>query len=614
MSKETEPILSRRQLREKSAQKNGAPEKSAAPAGVTPVSPAPAAPKATAPETPAPEALGQTSPAADAALPRERESQIRARDRAALRAFKELADAPAQGPLPSRKALRQAQLDAERAPITALNPVVSVRATAAKVPGSLTPGPATQPSPLVASADAAPEQSTPEQNTPEQSTPEQSTPEQSTAKSQGAQSPAVPSQEPASASAADTASATAPLTASVPGPRARGGRRAAAVANNKLGGTGHPATGRGENNRLDNPPVPAVPAGVGKVPNPPTTKPGNGSASSVAPEVPVLEVPQAPTVEPSIAAETVAESAHELAVEASSTQGQHSPESGTNFPTLPGLVPGGDYYPSSAGPPVAPSAPDLQLLAAEKAEAERTAILAQRAQARERLAQENAKNRRPAADPTATNNLAMVTPMEFIDVPGVERPVMRPPATTHVPIVTRSTPRQAPARPAAPNEANSASTPGHPASSVQGAPKRGASGTSVPNVSAERFDAALAARAVHRPGPGNRPLTGGRSSTLKRAEAMAAVDHGAAAPVPSPVSAASSSARPVRVAADAAPVQRSQMPPMPADYAHGLEPLDAMTAGLGRTQRNLLIQWGSIILGGAAFVAGAIMVLTNILN
>ncbi|MDD0858363.1 hypothetical protein NHF46_12495 [Arthrobacter alpinus] len=121
MSKETEPILSRRQMREKSAKTTGAPEKSAAPAGVAPVSPTPAAPEAPAPgvpvsEAPAPGVPVKTPPASDAALPRERESQIRARDRAALRAFKELADSPAQDPLPSRKALRQAQLDAERAP------------------------------------------------------------------------------------------------------------------------------------------------------------------------------------------------------------------------------------------------------------------------------------------------------------------------------------------------------------------------------------------------------------------------------------------------------------------------------------------------------------------
>lgn len=569
MSKETEPILSRRQMREKSAKTTGAPEKSAAPAGVAPVSPTPAAPEAPAPgvpvsEAPAPELPVKTPPASDAALPRERESQIRARDRAALRAFKELADSPAQDPLPSRKALRQAQLDAERAPITALNPVVSVRATAATVTSSPPTKPPTQPRPGVV--------------------------------------------RPTDDAAVDGASVTVAVPASVPAPRTRGGRRAAA--NGKFVAPVRSVTGQGENHRDDDAAAQTVTPAAVNVPSPPTTKPGSGSVSSVAPEVAALTVSEAPTLE------AVADAAQAPGADTSNTEGQHAAEPSAHVPPLPGLVPGGDYYPNSAGPPVAPSTQDLQLLAAEKAEAERTAILAQRAQARERLAQENAKNRRPAADPTATNNLAMVTPLEFIDVPGIDRPVMRPPSTTHVPIVTRSTPRQVPARPTGPvpDKRNPAATPERPAGSGQGAPHRGASGTSVPNVSAERFDAALAARAAHRPGPGNRPLTGGRSSTLKRAEAMAAVDHGASVAVPSPVSAARPSAQPIKAAADTAPVQRSQMPPMPADYAHGLEPLDAMTAGLGRTQRNLFIQWGSIILGGAAFVAGAIMVLTNILN
>ena len=578
MSKETEPTLSRRQLREKSAQTTGAPDKSAAPAGVAPVSPAPDAPvpadpvseapasAAPALEAPASELPGKTPPAADAALPRERESQIRARDRAALRAFKELADSPAQDPLPSRKALRQAQLDAERAPITALNPVVSVRATAANVATSTPTNPPTQPSPSVAS--------------------------------------------PTDAAAVDGVSLTSAAPASVQAPRTRGGRRAAAVANDKYAVPARSTTGEGENQHPDDAEAQTVAPAAVNVPSPPTTKPGSRLVSSVSPEVAALTVPEAATVD------AAADAAQAPGADSSTTGGQGAAESSAHVPPLPALVPGGDYYPISAGPPVPPSTQDLQLLAAEKAEAERTAILAQRAQARERLAQENAKNRRPAADPTATNNLAMVTPMEFIDVPGVERPVMRPPTTTHVPIVTRSTPRQAPARPKGPvpDKGKAAGTSARPADSGQGAPQRGEAGASVHNVSAERFDAALAARAAHRPGPGNRPLTGGRSSTLKRAEAMAAVDHGASVAVPSPVPAARPSAQPVREAAAAAPVQRSQMPPMPADYAHGLEPLDAMTAGLGRTQRNFLIQWGSIVLGGAAFVAGVIMVLTNILN
>jgi len=255
----------------------------------------------------------------------------------------------------------------------------------------------------------------------------------------------------------------------------------------------------------------------------------------------------------------------------------------------------------------APSSEELQALAEQRAQAERAAVLSQRAQARERLLAESAKSRRTAADPTSTNNLAMVTPMEFIEVPGLDRPVLRPPATTHVPIVTMSNPKQRTAKRT-------------PATNA-------ASNAAAVSPEAARFDAALAARPPHRPGPGNRPLTGGRSSTLKRAEAMAAGAPAVPAPgvpavqAPPPGPAAATGApavapgaRAAAVTGAAAPgpegVTRTQMPPMPADYAHGLEPLDAVTAGLGRTQRNLFIQWGSIILGGAALVAGAVMFIT----
>lgn len=552
MSKETEPIRSRRQLREQSAHTTGAPGVTAAPAGIAPVSPAPAAPE------PTPQAA-ETIPL------RERDSQIRARDRAALRAYKGLVDPPEPSPLPSRKALRQAQLDAERAPITALNPVVSVTAMAKKSPAS----PQTLQGPAV----------------------ELQTVEAAEAKT------AEPAAATVQTTPAASASAFGHVSAPATGLRSRAGRRAAPVAADTIaGGTSSVGTA---GTAASGTAVPSsAPATAPKIPSPPATKPGNAPADNgLTQGAPGDGVAGSAVADTAVAGED------------------------PNLPPMPGLVPGGSYYPISAGPPLAPGPEELEALAAKRAEAERAAILAQRAQARERLAQENVKNRRPAADPTATNNLAMVTPMEFIEVPGSERPMLRPPTTTHVPIVTRSTPRQPPATPARPamtealvNAQTSATATDTPAAALDaatagnnaGTQNHGASVPAVPNINAERFDAAVAARAAHRPGPGKRPLTGGRSSTLKRAEAMATVDQSAPA--------IRAAVQPVQEAAEPVPVQRSQMPPMPADYAHGMEPLDAMTAGLRRTQRNLLIQWGSIILGGAAFVAGAIMVLTNILN
>lgn len=39
-------------------------------------------------------------------------------------------------------------------------------------------------------------------------------------------------------------------------------------------------------------------------------------------------------------------------------------------------------------------------------------------------------------DPATAFNLAMVTPLEFVQVPGIERPVMKRPATSHIPVIS----------------------------------------------------------------------------------------------------------------------------------------------------------------------------------
>ncbi|POH58848.1 hypothetical protein [Arthrobacter glacialis] len=555
MSKEKEPIRSRRELREQSVNAAGATEQPS-----VPVRPAPSTPPSSAPVPPAD--AGSDSPA-----PRERQSQTRARDRAALRAYKELIDPPGLSPLPSRRTLRQAQLDAERAPVTAVNPVVQVSKKLAKpAPAAPSEAPTAPAAPSEApTTPAAPSAAAPSEAPPVTAQAPTTAPKNAVPKKAAVKNPqpaAKPVREPSAA----------PQQPSAAGARNRGGRRAAAM-----------------NSALE-----PQPAAAGEVVAP--AQPGEVQAESPEHAGAVIEpAPGASSAEP------IAQ-----LPEAAAVANGYSP--------LPGLVPGGSYYPISAGPPPAttPSTEELAVLAAQKAEDERTAVLALRAQARERLAQESAKSRRTAADPTATNNLAMVTPLEFIEVPGVSRPVLRPPTTTHVPIVTRATPRQTPAgknragqqrqNSAAGGSAASAS-PATASNAVVNAPEavepsaqaHGKGSATVPNVSAERFDAALAARAVHRPGPGNRPLTGGRSSTLKRAEEMATGGHPT-----------------IASGVEQVEVTRSQMPPMPADYAHGLEPLDAMTAGLGRTQRNMLIQWGSIIVGGAAFVVGAIMFITTL--
>lgn len=567
MSKEKEPIRSRRQLREESAQ-------AANTVGIPAVPPLPA-PKKSATVSPSAPAAPASAPSGESTPPRgERQSQTRARDRAALRAYKELVDPPGLNPLPSRRALRQAQLDAERAPITAINPVVSATAAPSADAGS----PVTKQSPQVEPL-TEPESEAQPVAGPETAGQETAAEPEVVAPTQ----PAPPSKAP------KTASPTA-------GRRPQAGRRAAVSTASNQQRNRHPSS-------LDQLPAAKTKTASG-VPSPATESPATespvpGAWSKTRTNSGSTSAVEQPDEQPDVQQREGIPAGTELP--AAGQPDTAADAESWKYPPLPGLVPGGNYYPVSAGPPgegpavVAPTTEELRILAAERAEAERAAILSQRATARERLAQESAKNRKLAADPTATDNLAMVTPLEFIEVPGTDRPVLRPPTTTHVPIVTRSTPHQ-----------NVAKTPSKKVPVLRDEAQVGISRSrarseevrsEATHLSAERFDAALAARPADPSQPENRSLAGGHSNTLKRAEEMATGGQAT-----------------VRPDAGHAQIMRSQMPPMPADYAHGLEPLDAITAGLGRTKRNLLIQWGSIIVGGAALVAGAVMFITALVR
>lgn len=565
------------------------------------------------------------SPREPSPSPRERSSQTRARDRATLRAYKELSDpATAAVPiLPSRRAMRMAQGDAERAPLTDLNSVV-------RDPSGLAAegrGPADRPA-----GSAIP--------------------------------PGTPSSLPR------VHPADAPAGAS-----------------------------------------PSVPAGH-----------HSGAAYDAAPFTGPMSVQDALAARSSLV-EDVKEQISQLPAAVAED----------------------------------PLQVDLEVLAQQRALAERAAILNQRAQAKERLAQASANTRPSTNDPTTAHNLAMVTPLEFIRVPGVDQPVMRPPGTSYVPVVTRQTPRSRPAdgqqrpaartgaagrpapagertvpgdrtdaprngnatssrRPVAPGdrtaapadlnrssapEDNSAASAGQtpPASwtatparrtvapADRPAPRQGRTAPPANRAAAwpavgpfsGPADTAGATRqtpagppssAPGTPTPGSRSAQSGqrseqgdraqnpsRASTLKRAEAVArgvrsghnasAAQAAQAAPAAStrPRTGASSPSRPntgrtsapragatransarvaagraaagqsvpaVRTHAPSQPYEPAEMPPLPAGNAHGLEPLDAVTAGLGRVQRNRLIQWGAIIIGGVALIAGLSMLIIGL--
>lgn len=104
------------------------------------------------------------------------------------------------------------------------------------------------------------------------------------------------------------------------------------------------------------------------------------------------------------------------------------------FPAVESGVPGNDVEPA-----------DPEALADQIAQAEREAILNKRAIAKQKLAEQNSRPSGPVrAEPSVASNLAMVTPLEFVKVPGLERPVMKPPGTTFVPLVTSPAPKLKP--------------------------------------------------------------------------------------------------------------------------------------------------------------------------
>ncbi|MFJ5694555.1 hypothetical protein ACIP9X_11965 [Arthrobacter sp. NPDC093125] len=215
-----------------------------------------------------------------------------------------------------------------------------------------------------------------------------------------------------------------------------------------------------------------------------------------------------------------------------------------------------------------PEAVDPEILAQQIALAERAAILNKRAMAKQKLAEKNTPAQ-PDNGPSTASNLAMVTPLEFVQVPGVERPVMKRPATSYVPVVTNPGPR---------------------------VPARGTKPPKAPRSA------------------GSAPSTG-RSRVIARAEAAAraASSPPAAKPAARQAPAPQSAAAPPAAAPDTESNEEfAALPPVSAKSAYGLDPLDAATAGLGRANRLRLLQVGVLALGLMALMAGIIMIISGL--
>lgn len=339
MSQEQPPIRSRRELRrareqrlEQTSQDSPAAE-AGAPADTTSVDAAPAeGPEAAAPETRRVRRVADAP--VDAKPATERSSQIRARDRAALRAIKELADKEGQlakGGPPTRRQLRLQQLQEELAPGTSNIPVV----------------------PSLASAP-----------------------------------PAAPISSVPGASSGGTAAAGAPVA-----------------------------------------PYRTAPDGAIRVTaGPPVT---GGAASPQAAEMSVEQALAARELLMAQAQNQTNKLEHIASLEAEDRPVAAAKETAAADDETDG------------------AAEDPQDLAREIAQAEREAILNKRAEAKQKLAE---KAGRPASasvapastvktGPATANNLAMVTPLEFVKVPGVDRPMMKAPATSFVPLVTSPGPK-----------------------------------------------------------------------------------------------------------------------------------------------------------------------------
>ncbi|WP_426990540.1 hypothetical protein [Pseudarthrobacter sp. Y6] len=230
-----------------------------------------------------------------------------------------------------------------------------------------------------------------------------------------------------------------------------------------------------------------------------------------------------------------------------------------------------------------PEAVDPDILAEQIALAERAAVLNRRAMAKQKLAEQavpaqpvsapmQAANTQAAATqsvprtgPATADNLAMVTPLEFVQAPGVDRPVMKPPATSYVPVVTQP---------------GSKGRPG-------GKGRRPFTTSTAP--AAGSGEAAAS----------------GRSRVIARAEAAAraAAEPKRVVPV-QPVVADMPAGEPDDLFDD--------LPRIPARSAHGLEPLDAATAGLARAKRLRLMQVLVLAFGIVALISGVILIVSGI--
>ncbi|MBW4096176.1 MAG: hypothetical protein HIU81_12850 [Acidobacteria bacterium] len=257
-----------------------------------------------------------------------------------------------------------------------------------------------------------------------------------------------------------------------------------------------------------------------------------------------------------------------------------------------------------------PLAVDLTILAQQRELAERAAVLNARAAARDRIAAENASKKSESIDPTATHNLAMVTPLEFMNIPGSDRPVLRPPVTSHVPVVTRNNPaaRVRTPPPLPPKD------PTRTSSSAKNDAGEQAGDATSPKMRAGRHGTGQEADAPSSLAGSARNPRSSHARTLRRAEeAFQAGQEPAESGTDRRNAKPKNSANPQNATSRGVTESDSEeASPIAAGSAHGLEPLDALTAGLGRANRSRSLVWGSVAVGALALIVGIIMIIIGL--
>ncbi|EMY35288.1 hypothetical protein D477_005351 [Arthrobacter crystallopoietes BAB-32] len=243
---------------------------------------------------------------------------------------------------------------------------------------------------------------------------------------------------------------------------------------------------------------------------------------------------------------------------------------------------------------------DLEVLAQQKALAERAAVLNRRAADKQRLSAEARQRRTTATDQPLKQDLASA-PMEFVQIPGSEKHMLRPSITSHVPVVADKLRAAAP--PGKPEKVTGPSTP------LPAGPPRAAAATRTQSNAVSAAPAAPSRPA----GPGRKETTG-PAKAASAAPAKRDTAKQAARPAPrKPPAAEPTGPEPrSRLLAHAESVADNNIQPLRATNAHGLEPLDARTAGLGQANRLRIAVIAALALGAAAFIAGLTMMIISL--